>query len=411
MVKHFYPKKGWMNDPNGLIVIDGTYHMFFQYYPGDIVWGPMHWGHAVSKNGIDWEELPVAIWPDENEYIFSGSAIYDRDNRSGLGTDEAPALLCFYTGHNPKTKEQQQCLAYSTDFVRFVKYSQNPLITNRRELPGYRADFRDPKVYWIPDMERYGMCLAGGEEICFYQSDNLLDWKFIGTLDILQGLGHGITECPDCFQIGDKWFLSLSFIPHCDTTDETTGFMDRHVMYYTPGHLDGGIFVPDDAGRWFPLDYGPDHYAAVTFADSPVPIMVGWGENWDYVTSLAAGQHRGKMTGLRQLDFVKKGESIRLRQIPLGPSEEIVLAAGTCTSLSKDGSVTVSVTDEEISVGRHLQAKCAESEGGRLLELAGYQQFTAKRLNKGLCRLQYTEDDGYLEVFAEDGCICFSLNY
>ena len=97
---HFTPAKGWMNDPNGLIYIDGEYHLFFQYNPDSTVWGPMHWGHAVSKDLLNWEELPIAIFPDSLGTIFSGSAVYDAENSSELGTKDNPPLVAIFTYHN-----------------------------------------------------------------------------------------------------------------------------------------------------------------------------------------------------------------------------------------------------------------------------------------------------------------------
>jgi len=123
---HFTPPKGWTNDPNGLVYINGVYHLFYQHYPHDIVWGPMHWGHAVSTDLLHWEHKPIAIYPTEEEYIFSGSCVYDKENVSGLGTKEQPPLVAFYTAHNPVTGEEQQSIAYSTDFEIFTKYAGNP---------------------------------------------------------------------------------------------------------------------------------------------------------------------------------------------------------------------------------------------------------------------------------------------
>ena len=97
---HFSPPYGWMNDPNGMFFYEDTYHLFYQYYPDDNVWGPMHWGHATSKDLINWKNLPIAIYPDGNNYIFSGSAIVDNDNKSGLGNGINPPIIAFYTNHD-----------------------------------------------------------------------------------------------------------------------------------------------------------------------------------------------------------------------------------------------------------------------------------------------------------------------
>ena len=110
-----------MNDPNGLVYYDGEYHLFYQYYPEDTVWGPMHWGHAVSRDMMHWEHLPIALEPDELGYIFSGSAVMDLNNTSGLGQAGAPAMVAIFTHHDAKAKvdgatnHEVQSIAYSID--------------------------------------------------------------------------------------------------------------------------------------------------------------------------------------------------------------------------------------------------------------------------------------------------------
>ena len=148
---HFTPAIGWMNDPNGLVYIDGEYHLFFQHNPDSNVWGPMHWGHAVSKDLVSWEELPIALFPDSLGTIFSGSAVYDAENSSELGTKENPPLVAIFTYHNPLQEKagaidfQTQGLAYSVDKGKtWSKYTDNPVLPN----PGI-LDFRDPKVTQI----------------------------------------------------------------------------------------------------------------------------------------------------------------------------------------------------------------------------------------------------------------------
>src|SRR3990170_4931578 len=147
---HFTPKSAWMNDPNGMVFHNGEYHLFYQYYPDSTVWGPMHWGHAVSSDLVHWERLPIALYPDSLGYIFSGSAVVDKSNTSGFGTLENPALVAIYTYHSPEKESagridyQNQGIAYSLDNGRtWKKYENNPVIQN----PGIK-DFRDPKVSW-----------------------------------------------------------------------------------------------------------------------------------------------------------------------------------------------------------------------------------------------------------------------
>jgi fructan beta-fructosidase len=139
---HFSPAKGWMNDPNGLVYIDGEYHLFFQHYPDSTVWGPMHWGHAVSKDLVHWEELPIALFPDSLGYIFSGSAVYDAANTSGLGSTATPPLVALFTYHDMEGEKaktidfQTQGLAFSLDKGQtWQKYEGNPVLKNHPSHP------------------------------------------------------------------------------------------------------------------------------------------------------------------------------------------------------------------------------------------------------------------------------------
>ena len=132
---HFTPATGWINDPNGLVYENGNYHLFAQYYP-EPVWGPMHWCHAVSQDLLHWQHLPVALYPDELGTMYSGSAVYDKENTSGFGTQENPPIVAMYTCHGDT---EQQCIAYSTDTVNFAKYTGNPVIPNAEKIEIGRA--------------------------------------------------------------------------------------------------------------------------------------------------------------------------------------------------------------------------------------------------------------------------------
>ena len=176
---HFTPKKGWMNDPNGMFYLNGYYHLYFQYYPDGNVWGPMHWGHAISTDMITWIEQPIALYPDEKGYIFSGSAIVDVNNSSGFGSVENPPIIAIFTYHDPEIAKKEgidvesQAIAYSLDQGRtFTKYANNPVIKN----PGIR-DFRDPKVTWDAIHKQWILVLAAQDKAFFYASKNLKDWN------------------------------------------------------------------------------------------------------------------------------------------------------------------------------------------------------------------------------------------
>lgn len=196
---HFSPEANWMNDPNGMVYLDGEYHLFYQYYPDSTVWGPMHWGHAVSKDLMHWEHLPIALFPDELGCIFSGSAVYDKNNTSGLGKNGKGPLIAIFTHHNfegeksGNNKFQYQSIAYSNDKGRsWKKYKNNPVVPN----PGIR-DFRDPKVIWHEESQKWIMTFAAWDHVKFYSSPNLIDWEHES--DFGQGFGNheGVWECPD----------------------------------------------------------------------------------------------------------------------------------------------------------------------------------------------------------------------
>ena len=166
---HFTPEKNWNNDPNGLIYIDGIWHLYYQHNPNDVVWGPMHWGHAVSKDLIHWEHLPVALYPDEIGTMYSGSMAYDENNTSGFAKYGEKPMVAVYTAHNMETGLEQQCIAYSLDQGKhFEKYYGNPVIEN----PG-TPDFRDPRVFWNDKKDCWSLVLASGDHAEFYASQDL----------------------------------------------------------------------------------------------------------------------------------------------------------------------------------------------------------------------------------------------
>ena len=200
---HFSPKEKWANDPNGMVYYKGTYHLFFQHYPKASVWGPMHWGHAVSKDLIHWKQLPIALYPDKLGYIFSGSVVVDENNTSGLGTKSKSAMVAIFTHHDPKGEKsgssvfQNESTAYSLDEgATWTKYPGNPVLKN----PGIR-DFRDPKVFWYSPAKKWVMSLATKDRITFYSSANLKEWTKESDFGQMLGAHGGVWECPDLFPL------------------------------------------------------------------------------------------------------------------------------------------------------------------------------------------------------------------
>ena len=256
---HFEPEKGWMNDPNGLIQFQGIYHAFFQYYPQDTKWGPMHWGHATSEDLLHWQEQPIALAPTEvyedEGGCFSGSAIEKDGN-----------MYLFYTSVS-HALGQTQSLAISRDGISFTKYKYNPII---RDFPPEDAskDFRDPKVFSYED--EYRMILGTVYENCGrvlqYRSKDLIHWDYMGVLYESSDY-HDVIECPDLFPLRDKWVLLYSKIEP----------EDRHVEFLV-GKFDGERFVPDSAQQ---PEMGPQFYAAQTFlAEDGRRILISWFYDW-----------------------------------------------------------------------------------------------------------------------------------
>ena len=424
---HFTPAKGWTNDPNGTIYIDGEYHLFYQHYPDNTIWGPMHWGHAVSKDLINWTHKNIAIYPDENGYIFSGSCIYTEDFQG------KPAILAFYTSHNSDSGEQQQCLAYSFDFENFEKYEGNPIIKNPKTSEDFQQDFRDPKVFKNPVKKGFSMVLAVGKMLRFYYSEDFINWDFTGEFDpSIKGFG-GICECPDCFPLScnnkEYWILTLSSI----LPEEKIGnnlangeYPYAHVMQYFVGNFDGENFkcVSDidekrnqlinnmfgaDISDKKPLvlDYGLDNYAMVTYVAAPQAraLMMGWGECWEYVNDtpvIKNKQVRGKMTLARTAELTDTPWGYRLRfDIPSDiPCDSFELTDGQSITLYGDNGkpLVITIADGKIWVLR----KSSEVTDK-------HNSFFAHRIYDGICKFKVYKDDNYFEIFAEDGVITFSV--
>ncbi|MBK6264438.1 glycoside hydrolase family 32 protein [Marivirga sp. S37H4] len=311
---HFSPDSGWMNDPNGMVYFEGEYHLFYQYYPDSIVWGPMHWGHAVSEDLVHWNHLPIALEPDSLGYIFSGSAVIDWQNSSGFGKDNKPPIVAIYTYHDMdaeqkgEVKYQTQGIAYSNDKGRtWIKYEANPVLEN----PGIK-DFRDPKVFWHEAENQWIMTLAVKDHVSFYKSNDLKDWTKSSDFGASHGSHKGVWECPDLFRLDDHWILLLSINPGGPNGGSAT--------QYFIGDFDGNKFTAiDDSTRW--LDYGTDNYAGVTWSDIPQSdnrrLFIGWMSNWDYAQTVPTERWRSAMTLPRELRLVENEKGKGLASIPV----------------------------------------------------------------------------------------------
>ena len=293
---HYTPAYNWINDPNGMVYADGVWHLYYQYNPSGNDWGNMSWGHAVSTDLIHWEEKSVAMRRDNWGDIFSGSAIVDKNNDAGFG---AGAILAFYTGTEPA---QQQCLAYSLDGGNtYTQYEGNPVIPNQGI-----GDFRDPKVFWHQESQKWVMCLALGWEhrIEFWGSTNLKNWNKLSEFFIDNArVNQGQFECPDLIRLPykgtDKWVLIVSNNPG--------GVNGGSATEYFVGDFDGTTFTPDPLDYPLWLDYGADNYAGVTWSNVPDgrTIMIGWMNNWLYCGQVPCSPWRSAMTLPRELSLVE----------------------------------------------------------------------------------------------------------
>ncbi|MCW3115478.1 MAG: glycoside hydrolase family 32 protein [Segetibacter sp.] len=336
---HFSPEAHWMNDPNGMVYYNNTYHLFYQYFPGGTKWGPMHWGHATSKDLMHWEHQPVALYPDSLGYIFSGSAVADVNNTSGFARDGKIPLVAIFTHHDPAGEKagtstyQNQSIAYSLDDGKtWTKYANNPVVKN----PGIK-DFRDPKVEWYEAGKKWIMTLAVLDHITFYSSPDLKNWTKESEFGKEVGAHGGVWECPDLFSMdynGQRiWILIVNINPGGPNGGSAT-------QYFT-GQFDGHTFTPFQTDtRW--LDYGPDEYAGITFSNTGNrKIFLGWMSNWQYAQVVPTDPWRSAMTIPRDLGIEKVGEKYLLTS---RPSPELNTLVATSTTSENINATDYNVT-------------------------------------------------------------------
>ncbi|HET6880284.1 MAG TPA: glycoside hydrolase family 32 protein [Pirellulales bacterium] len=253
---HFSARRGWLNDPNGLVFYQGRYHLFFQHNPYGWSWGNMHWGHAVAADLFHWQELGEALYPDRFGPMFSGSAVVDWQNTSGFGHEGQPPLVLLYTAAGQPTV---QCLAYSNDGGKtFKKFGENPIVEQ------ITSGNRDPKVIWHEPSRRWVMALYVERDkkhtIHFLTSPDLKQWTVTSYIE-------GFYECPDLFEL-----------PLDGETTKTKWVLTGASSEYQVGSFDGRRFVPET--EKLPGHRGRGFYAAQTFSDVPASdgrrIQIGW---------------------------------------------------------------------------------------------------------------------------------------
>lgn len=362
---HFTPVKNWINDPNGLVYYQGKYHLFYQYNPFDNVWGHMTWGHAVSKDLVRWEHLPIAI-PEENKImIFSGSAVVDENNTGGFAQKAGQIpMVAIYTGHfiadtsKPDDYLQAQYIAYSLDKGRtWKKYEGNPV------LDLHKKDFRDPKVFWYAPQKKWIMVVVLPHEhiVQFYSSPDLKQWFHLSDFGPA-GDTNDIWECPDLLQVpvaGSTGKLKWVLINSQQTT-----------MQYFVGEFDGTKFINENPpSNIYRPDYGPDYYAAITYNHLPAnqhPVLLGWANNWTYARDIPTYPWKSAMSLPRELSLKNVNNEWILMQQPVASLKNLRTQPVVFKNLVVDGKKALPVKGQQLEMEVVFQPSPKTISGVRL---------------------------------------------
>lgn len=319
---HFTPEANWMNDPNGLVRLGDTYHLFYQHNPSGLIHGNMHWGHAASRDLHTWTHHPIALVPDDLGTICSGSVVVDSDNTAGFGSG---ALVAAFT--HATMDRQCQSLAFSTDGGdTWTKYPQNPVIESIAEAP----DFRDPKVfrYSSPGGDTWWvMLLAVGTEIWFYRSADLLTWTRSSVYAPEPPFTGAVLEVPDLLSVpiegGNRtvWVLIVSAV-----TSGGTAWPGSGGVHWAPGSFDGRTFVEETGAGLARLDHGPSFYAAMAWERGPDgrPVLIGWMDESHTFGTRPDLPWMGRMSLPRELTLTSSRAGLALIQRPILPDEPLL---------------------------------------------------------------------------------------
>lgn len=374
-VAHFTAKNSWLNDPNGLLHHDGTYHLFFQTNPHGTTWGNISWGHATSTDLVTWTEQDLAIPFTEDEMAFSGSAVVDARNTAGFAKEGETALVAIYT--SAKDGSQSQSLAFSLDEGEtWTRYAGNPV------LDIGSAEFRDPKVFWYGGDDGHWVMVAVeavAKKVVLYTSSDLRHWTFASDFGPAHAVG-GVWECPDLFPLivegttRTRWVLIVSMNPG--------GIAGGSGTQYFVGDFDGASFVPErlvdsnDLADFDWLDYGRDYYAAVSFNDAPDGrrLMVGWASNWDYANVTPTSPWRSSMSLVREIRLIASADGVhRIAQrpvLPRGVEGLQVFELSVPSGVGNRHAVVLSGVDEERLVitidGDDRSISCDRTASGQI---------------------------------------------
>jgi len=405
---HFSPARGWNNDPNGMVFYRGEYHLFFQHNPFGWNWGNMHWGHAVSKDMVHWQELGDVLAPDKMGAMFSGSAVVDWKNTSGFGKDGQPPLVLFYTAAGSPTV---QCAAWSVDGRNFTKFSGNPVV--KQITPGNR----DPKVFWHEPSGKWIMCLYVGlptdkkdgngkptqtHTIHFLTSPDLKEWTQVSQVE-------NFFECPDFFELpvdgnasNKKWVLTAA------SSD------------YMVGTFDGQKFTPETAK--LKGQQGRGFYAAQTFSSEPQGrvIQIGWLH-----TATRGMAFNQSMSLPHELRLASTPDGPRLASTPVKELESLRVKSHNlgAVTLQPDGENPLASVNAELV---ELRAEFSPGDaskvaftvrGAKIIYDAKKQEISVNGtrapapLRDGKQKLIIYCDRTALEIFASDGLTYFPLPF
>jgi fructan beta-fructosidase len=387
---HFTSRRGWLNDPNGLVYDRGEYHLFYQHNPYGWDWGNMHWGHAVSKDLVHWRELPIALYPRQfGDWCFSGSAVVDRDNTSGLKKGDEDVLVAAYTSTG-----RGECIVFSNDRGRtWTEHAGNPVV---------RHTGRDPRLLWHAPTKQWVMAVYdeadGKRGIAFHTSPDLKAWQFRSRID-------GFYECPDLFEL-----------PVDGDAGKTKWVLYSGDAKYVLGTFDGRAFTVESGKHQ--LWYG-NFYAAQTFSNVPDGrrVQVGWGQG----ITFPGMPFNQQMTFPCRLTLRTTPDGVRLFAEPVREIESLhgpkhawadrVLQAGetfptdvrgelfdVSAELEPDGAEAFGLTVRGVPVTYDVK-KQELACGGKAAPLAA---------SDGRVRLRLLVDRGSVEVFGNDGRVALS---
>ncbi|QEH38715.1 Levanase precursor [Aquisphaera giovannonii] len=392
---HFTSRRGWHNDPNGLVWQSGLYHMFYQHNPYGWGWGNMHWGHAVSPDLVHWTELGDAIRPREyNDWAFSGSAVVDHANTGGFQAGASPALVAAYTSTG-----RGECIVFSNDGGRtFAEYDGNPVV---------KHNGRDPKLVWYAPGKHWVMAVydeaKDKQRIAFYTSNDLKRWALQSKID-------GYFECPDLFEL-----------PVDGDASKTRWVLSAADGKYALGDFDGKAFHVTSGPSKLQNRYG-NYYAAQSFSDVPDGrrIQVGWGQN----VIFPGMPFNQQMTLPAQLTLRTADGGIRLFAEPVKELEALRGAKHESNGLTikpgGDENPLREVSGELLEIAAEIvPAKAGtvtlDLRGTPVVYDAAKGELACKDVRAplpakdGRVRLRIFVDRGSVEVFGNDGRVALSV--